>query len=204
MPRIVATLSLVALCLFAAAAGAAAGAATGAAESTLGRFLVAAPSMPDPRFARTVIYMCVHNDKGAFGLVVNRRMGTAPGRAIAEQLGVEAPGGQQPVAMHWGGPVAPRRGFVLHTAEYESDSTVPVAGGVAFSVDSAAVADLLSGAGPERAIFAFGYAGWSPGQLERELSRDDWLVVPADRDFLFDRDPETMWRDALDRLEIDL
>ena len=195
MLRIVAMLSLAALCLSAAA---------GAAESTLGRLLVAAPSMPDARFARTVIYMCVHSENGAFGLVVNRRMGAAPGSAIAEQLGIDVQEGDDPVAMHWGGPVAPRRGFVLHTAEYASESTVPVAGGVSFSVDSAAVADLLSGAGPERAIFAFGYAGWSPGQLEGELARDDWLVVSADREFLFDRAPETMWKAALERVEMSL
>lgn len=196
MPRLVAMFALAALCALAGAAG--------AAESTAGRFLVAAPSMPDPRFARTVIYMCVHDENGAFGLVVNRRMGAAPGTAIAERLGLDAAASDAPVAMHWGGPVAPRRGFILHGADYASDSTVPVAGGVAFSVDSAAVADLLSGAGPGKAIFAFGYSGWSPGQLEGELARDDWLVVAADRAFLFDGDPETMWRAALDRVEIDL
>ena len=179
-------------------------AAAPAAESTAGRLLAAAPSMPDPRFAGTVVYMCVHDANGAFGLVVNRRMGTVPGTAVAERLGITGEASEAPVALHWGGPVAPGRGFVLHGGDYASRSTVPVADGVAFSVDEAAVSDLLSGAGPERALFAFGYAGWAPGQLEGELARGDWLLAPADADFLFDRDPETMWEEALDRVEVDL
>ena len=175
-----------------------------AAESTAGRLLAAAPSMPDPRFAGTVVYMCVHDANGAFGLIVNRRMGRVPGTAVAERLGIPGEASEAPVALHWGGPVAPGRGFVLHSGDYASRSTVPVAGGVAFSVDEAAVSDLLSGAGPERAVFAFGYAGWAPGQLEGELARGDWLPAPADPAFLFDRDPETMWEEALDRVEVDL
>ena len=111
--------------------------------------------MPDPRFTGTVIYMCVHDANGAFGLVVNQRMETVPGTAVAERLGIAGEASDAPVALHWGGPVAPGRGFVLHGGDYASRSTVPVAGGVAFSVDEAAVSDLLSGAGPERPVFAF-------------------------------------------------
>ena len=203
MPRAARAPFLAAVLACALLAGAAP-AAEPAAESTAGRLLAAAPSMPDPRFAGTVVYMCVHDADGAFGLVVNRRMGTVPGTAVAERLGVAGEASEAPVALHWGGPVAPGRGFVLHTGDYASRSTVPVAGGVAFSVDEAAVSDLLSGAGPERAVFAFGYAGWAPGQLEGELARGDWLLAPADADFLFDRDPETMWEEALDRVEVDL
>lgn len=174
------------------------------AGSIAGKFLVAAPSMPDRRFARTVIYMCVHDENGAFGLIVNRRMALAPGTHVAMRLGIDAEATEDPVAVHWGGPVAPARGFVLHTADYVSASTVPVSGGMAFSVDPAAVADLVSGAGAAGALFALGYSGWSPGQLESELARDDWLVATADSAFVFDRAPETMWRAALERVELDL
>lgn len=176
----------------------------GFAGSTAGRFLVAAPSMPDPRFAGTVIYMCVHDENGAFGLVVNRRIVLAPGTQVAMRLGIDAEATEDPVAVHWGGPVVPARGFVLHTADYASASTVPVSGGMAFSVDPAAVADLVSGAGAASALFALGYAGWRPGQLEGELARDDWLIATADSAFVFDRAPETMWRAALKRVELDL
>ena len=203
MPRIVRALLIVLAAASATPAGAQDSPA-GAGESIAGKLLVAAPSMPDPRFAGTVIYICVHGGGGAFGLVVNRRLGLVPGTEVAARLGIDAAESAAPVALHRGGPVAPGRGFILHTADYASVSTVPVADGIAFSVDEAAVADLVAGQGAERALFAFGYAGWSPGQLEGELARDDWLVVSADSAFLFDRDPETMWQAALDRMEIAL
>ncbi len=196
MSHIVCLLSIVAFAVFSGASA--------AAESISGKLLVAAPSMPDPRFAETVIYMCVHDDNGALGLVLNRRMGQVPGTVIAEQFGIETEASDAAIAMHWGGPVALGRAFILHTDDYASESTVPVAGGMAFSVDSAALADLVAGRGAARAIFVLGYAGWSGGQLEGELVRDDWLIVPADSEFVFDRDPQTMWRAALDRVEIDL
>lgn len=179
-------------------------AAAAAEDFIRGKLLVAAPSMPDPRFAETVIYMCVHDTNGAFGLVVNRRMGMVPGGAVVERLGIEADASEEPVPVHWGGPVASGLGFVLHTDDYASESTVPVADGVAFSTDSMAVADLASGRGAARALLAFGYAGWSPGQLEGELARDDWVVVPAEAALVFGEDPEATWRAALDREEVAL
>lgn len=178
--------------------------ADGEAESLVGKLLVAAPSMPDPRFQKAVIYICLHDSDGALGLMVNRRMGDVPASAVAEQFDLDAKPGEGTVRLHWGGPVDPGRGFVLHSNEYRSDSTKPVGPGIAFSVDSEILGNLVSGEGPKQALLVLGYAGWGAGQLESELKRDDWLVVSADAAFVFADDYEGAWEAALARVEVDL
>ncbi len=180
---------------------------TGAAhadESLVGKLLVAAPSMPDPRFQETVIYMCVHDSDGALGLVLNRRMGVVPREAVAEQFKLDAMPSSDEISLHWGGPVDPGRGFILHSSEYVSDSTEAVGPEIAFSIDTRILTDLVEGKGPEQALLVLGYAGWGAGQLESELKRDDWLVVPGEAAFVFDENLEAMWRSALDLVEVDL
>lgn len=180
------------------------GAVAQADESLAGKLLVAAPSMPDPRFQQTVIYMCVHDSNGALGLIVNRRMGLLPGTAIADQFKLDASPSAEEVPLHWGGPVDPGRGFVLHTSEYTSDSTEPVGADIAFSIDTRILTDLVEGQGPNKALLIMGYSGWAAGQLESELKRDDWAVVPGDAGFVFSEDLDAMWRAALDLIEVDL
>ena len=175
-----------------------------AAESLAGKLLVAAPSMPDPRFQETVIYMCVHDEGGALGLIVNRRMGLVPGDAVVDQFELDAKPGPEEIPLHWGGPVDPGRGFVLHSSEYASDSTEAVSADIAFSIDSRILVDLVEGEGPDQALLVLGYAGWGAGQLESELKRDDWAVVAGDAAFVFSDDLEAMWRAALDLIEVDL
>ena len=190
--------------VFAAGAAPVWGEPARAAESLAGKLLVAAPSMPDPRFQETVIYMCLHDGSGALGLIVNRRMGLVPGQAVAEQFELEAKPIDDEIPLHWGGPVDPGRGFVLHSNEYTSDSTEPVSPEIAFSIDTRILTDLVEGAGPDSALLVLGYAGWGAGQLESELKRDDWLVVPGEAAFVFGDDPDAMWQAALDLVEVDL
>jgi len=194
------------LALLIALAGTAGAQAAGqSGESLAGKLLIAQPSMPDPRFRETVIYLCKHARDGAFGLIVNRRVGQVPPEEIARQFALEAAHpGDKTIAVHWGGPVDPGRGFILHSGEYSSESTETTGPGVAFSIDTRILTDLVEGHGPARAILALGYAGWGAGQLEAELARDDWAVAPADPAFLFGDDVEHMWRDALARVEIEL
>ena len=179
-------------------------AAVAEAESLAGKLLVAAPSMPDPRFQRAVIYMCLHDAQGALGLILNRRMAEVPASAVAKQFELDAEPSADTVPLHWGGPVEPGRGFVLHSSEYASVSTEPVSPGIAFSVDSTILSDVVRGDGPEEHLLVLGYAGWGAGQLESELRRDDWLIVPADAGFVFTDDFEGLWEAALDRVEVDL
>ena len=176
-----------------------------AGETLAGKLLVAAESMPDPRFQGTVIYICQHSpDGGALGLVLNRRIGVVPGATIAKELNLDAKATDAKVALHWGGPVELGRGFVLHSNDYASESTTVVDPDIAFSVDSQALVDIVEGRGPKRRILVMGYAGWAPGQLESELRRDDWLVEPADPGFVFGDDVDQMWQQAIDRLGVDL
>jgi len=176
-----------------------------AGETVAGKLLVAAESMPDPRFQGTVIYMCRHGaGDGALGLVLNRRIGVVPGATIAKEFELDARPTEDSVALHWGGPVELGRGFVLHTSDYASESTTAVDSEIAYSVDTQVLVDIVEGRGPRRRILVMGYAGWAPGQLESELLRNDWLVVPADQSLVFDEDVADMWRAAIDRFGVDL
>jgi putative transcriptional regulator len=174
-----------------------AGRAATTAPSLAGQFLVASPKMPDPRFARTVIYMISHDGDGAMGLVINRGLGRGPLRTLLEGFGVERAPTERTVTLHYGGPVEQARGFVLHSADYDGPSTRIVDGGVAVSVGIDVLKALANGGGPDRSIFLLGYAGWGPGQLEGELARNDWLTAPADDRLIFADDLDSVWEAAM-------
>ena len=182
------------------AVGAAAGAVQ--ADSLSGKVLVARESMPDPRFQETVIYLVDHDETGAFGLVVNKPTAVGPVGALLDQLGIDADeygdAVQGSVTLHYGGPVEPARGFVLHSAEYEVGGTRHVSEGVALTIDPVVLIDIGLGRGPRRNLIIFGYSGWGPLQLEGELGRGDWKVVDADADLVLGTDHESKWRRLLD------
>jgi len=169
-----------------------------------GQLLVATPRMPDPRFVRTVIYMVRHDATGAMGLVLNRPIGDAPLARLMERLGLESKGVSGNIRVHYGGPVEGARGFVLHTAEYVRKGTVVVDNAVALTSQPAILLDIATGTGPRRALFALGYAGWAPGQLEAEIEAGAWVTVPADEALVFDDDYEGKWQRAIARQITDL
>ena len=195
--RLLRALGLIAF--LAAAAGIDAGAAQAASLS--GKVLVASEGMPDPRFQETVIYMIDHDENGAFGLVVNKPSAVGPIGTLLDELGIDAeeygfdvPGS---VTLHYGGPVDPGRGFVLHSAEYEVDGTQHVSNGIALTISPEALIDIALGQGPRRSLIIFGYSGWGPAQLEGELARGDWTVTDADPDLVLGTDHESKWRRSL-------
>jgi putative transcriptional regulator len=173
-----------------------------AGQSLAGQFLVAADTLRDPRFARTVIYMVRHDASGAMGLVVNRPVRDMPLAPLLRQFGLDDRGVTGSVRAHYGGPVERGQGFILHTAEYATRGTERVTDDIAVT-PAPGVLDVLSdighGAGPRKALFAVGYAGWAPGQLEGEIERDAWITVPADEALLFDEDPARKWDRAISR-----
>ena len=173
-------------------------------ESLAGRLLVAAPSMPDGRFAETVIYMLRHDDTGAMGVVVNRPMGDVPAATLLGSLGLDEGGAEGSIRVHYGGPVENERGFVLHSTDYLDGDSLTVAGGLALSMNSDVVRAIAAGEGPRHSLLLFGYAGWGPGQLESEMMRDDWITVPADEALVFDGEYREKWRRAIDRRGVDL
>ena len=176
-----------------------------------GQLLIAMPVMSDPRFARSVIYLCAHSEDGAMGLVINQRASHISFPDLLERLGIvpAAPEGQlangiRDMSIHVGGPVETGRGFVLHSSDYfANDSTLPIEDGVCLTATIDILKAIASGRGPNRAILALGYAGWSPGQLESEIHANGWLNCPADLDLIFDPDIDAKYRRALAKIGID-
>ncbi|MGH7036458.1 MAG: YqgE/AlgH family protein [Stellaceae bacterium] len=168
-------------------------------EFLTGQFLIAAPSMGDPRFYHAVIFVVRHDKEGALGIVVNRPVESEPLRRLLEDLGEPGSGASGKVQIFAGGPVQPKVGFVLHSAEYRRAGTLAIDGKVAMSSSPAVLRDIASGRGPRKYILAFGYAGWGPGQLEAELGEQAWFTAPDDPTLLFDADRATLWQAALER-----
>ncbi len=173
------------------------------AESLTGRLLVATPSMNDPRFSRTVIFIVQHDSTGAMGLVVNRFLGLQPLEAFLENSGAEGTGANGELRIHYGGPVMPNLGFVLHSPDYFGPGTLVVNRCASMSRDSDILHAISAGSGPQRLLVALGYAGWGSGQLKREISETAWVVVPADEAIIFDDAVETKWRRAMAASETD-
>ncbi|GAB4264492.1 MAG: YqgE/AlgH family protein [Deferrisomatales bacterium] len=171
-------------------------------ERTLlrGHFLVAMPQLKDPNFEQTVVLLCEHGEDGALGVVVNRPTPLLLGQ-IYEGQGIEGTGGEdEPI--HYGGPVQPEMGFVLHEGgEYEG--SLPVVGDLRLGTSLEILRDIAAHRGPRRFLFFLGYAGWAPDQMEQEIARNDWLVVPADPELLFAVPAEKRWEEAIRILGID-
>ncbi len=168
-----------------------------------GMLLVAMPSMPDERFARSVIYLCAHSPEGAMGLIVNRLADNLTFPGIIQQLGIEAEIELGDVPVHVGGPVESSRGFVLHSADYVQDSTLVIDESFALTATIDILKAIAAGKGPRRQFLALGYAGWAPGQLDAEIQANGWLVAPAGADLVFDTHDAKKWEGALRTLKID-
>ena len=170
------------------------------AATLVGRFLVAAPSMPDERFQKSVVYVCKHDEDGALGIIVNNKVEDLPLGQVYKQLGIEGPKAANLQPVLFGGPVEPSRGLVLHSADYKRGETLLIDGGMALTASLEILKDMAGGSGPQQAWLALGHSGWQPGQLDREMQDNAWLVVDADAALVFDPDLEAKWQRALDRL----
>ena len=164
----------------------------------VGKLLIATPRMGDPRFKKTVIFMVEHDNKGALGLVVNRVIGKVELAQFFDKLGIESKNVTGAVPIHYGGPVRPEFGFVIHSDEFTSQDTRLITKDVAVSPEPAVLGAMARGEGPKRTVFAVGYAGWAAGQLEHEMDRKDWYTAPADLEIVFDKDMATKWQRAVE------
>jgi putative transcriptional regulator len=169
-----------------------------------GQLLVATPEMRDPRFVETVIYMVKHSGEGAFGLVINRPLAKGPVEDLLKGFGIESSGAKGEIIIHYGGPVSPRAGFVLHSDDVLLEESAKVANGIAMTSDPKLIEAMAQGKGPRQSLFVLGYAGWAPGQLEGELLAGSWFVVSGDKAFIFDKDADRKWRQAMDKRKIPL
>ncbi len=168
-----------------------------------GQLLIAMPAMADQRFARTLIYMCAHSPEGAMGLVVNKLMGSMTFPELLTQLGVEPPNSKADIRVHFGGPVEPGPGFVLHSRDYLRKGTLEITDNIALTATIDILKEIAVGGGPKRNLLALGYVGWGPGQLENEIQDNAWLNVDSSDDLLFDADLDTKWKRAMQKLGID-
>lgn len=168
-----------------------------------GRLIIAMPTMLDPRFARTVIYLCAHNEDAAMGLVVNRLIGSITFPDLLEQLGIEESGAGRDIRVHFGGPVESGRGFVLHSGEYRHEGTLQVTDKVSLTATVDILRDMADGRGPRRSLLALGYAGWGRGQLDAEIQSNSWLHVEPDENLVFDTDLDGKWERAINKLGFD-
>ncbi len=166
--------------------------------SLRGKLLIAMPAMADPRFAHSVVYLCDHSPKGAMGLIVNKPTPDVRMPELLEQLGIAPQPGMRDIRVHFGGPVERARGFVLHSADYTSGAaTMAVDSETSMTATLEVLEDIAKGRGPQQSMFALGYAGWGPGQLEAEIAGNGWLSCAPRSDIVFGRADEHKWSAAL-------
>lgn len=183
---------------------------TDVAFSLENKLLIATPAMGDPRFQRSVILVCAHDEKGAMGIVVNRAKQTGLMLSdLLEQVGVEGKPRVADTPVLAGGPVDIDRGFVLHSADYKrEDSTLAISDTLALTSTHDVLKALVTDEAPERAVLAIGYAGWGAGQLEAEMADSAWIVCEPDDQanldsLVFGEELGSKWSGALSELGID-
>lgn len=174
-----------------------------AASVFTGQLLVAMPTLVDPRFAQSVIYVCAHTTDGAMGLVINRPLAKPSFDDLLRQLEIAPTPPARRIRLCMGGPVDNARGFVLHTSDWTGEGSLRVNEELALTASLDVLKVIAEGGGPREGILALGYAGWGPGQLDAEIQQNAWLSVPADQALLFSDEHDTKWRRALGLLHID-
>lgn len=168
-----------------------------------GKLLIASPLIGDPRFDRSVVYMCSHGDDQAMGLVVNQPLEGLRLPTLLDQLDIAggAEAGDAPVFN--GGPVSRDRGFVLHTLDLNlGPATLAVSDTLGLTATKEILDALASQRPPERFLMTLGYAGWDAGQLEDEIGANAWLVCEAEESIVFAPDPSEKWNAALRTLGV--
>lgn len=173
-------------------------------SSLTAHFLIAMPAMDDPNFAQGVTLLCQHNDEGAMGLMINRVSEFTIGEVLEQMQIVIESKKWADVPVLIGGPVQPDRGFVLHDDPREWGSTLRFGNGLAVSTSRDILEAMAKGEGPENAVIALGYAGWTAGQLEEEIAANAWLTVEADHAILFRTPINARWQAAAKTLGINL
>lgn len=165
-------------------------------------FLIAMPGLEDEAFARSVIYMCEHSERGALGLIINKPSDINLKRLFEK---VELPLEREDLTLapvFHGGPVQTERGFVLHESMMPGEesvyaSTMTIPGGLEMTTSKDVLEALATGNGPRKIFVSLGYSSWGQGQLESEISDNSWLTVAADSSVIFDTPVEQRYDKAL-------
>lgn len=167
-----------------------------------GQILLAMPGMGDPRFERAVIAICAHDEEGALGVGIGHERPGLRFRELLQQVGIDPADAPDRPVLH-GGPVEPGRGFVLHSTDWGGQDTIDVPGIGALSGTLDILKAIAEGRGPRHWLFALGYAGWGPGQLDEELTRHGWFAAPSNDGILFDTPVAQRWEASFKSAGID-
>lgn len=162
-----------------------------------GKLLVTMPFSNDLRFTNSVIYLCGHDNYGAIGLVINKGLSSLSFGDLLNQLNIPYVIPNPKVEMHAGGPVDVTRGFVLHSLDYLSDSTVRVGEATCITATLDILRALASGRGPSNFLLSLGYVGWGSGQLEQEIQDNHWMIIESSDNLIFDTPIDLKWKSAM-------
>ncbi len=165
--------------------------------------LVATPVLCGDLFNKSVVYVCTHSPAGAMGIVINQRVPELHFSDLLEQLKLPQSGIQFEPVVHFGGPVEQGRGFVLHSTDFMHTDTIRLNRAIGITGTIDILRAISEGGGPERSLFALGYAGWGPGQLDAEIAANNWLTVPADDDLVFRDALGDKWEHAMAKIGVD-
>jgi len=170
-----------------------------------GKLLIAAPGMGDPRFARTVLYMCGHDEFQAMGLVINQPMHALRFDVLLRQLKIDVGDNQVPdVPVLSGGPVEPERGFVLHSLDFVlPEETLVITKDIGLSASTEMLLAMASSAPPKHCLLALGISSWGPGQIEHELEANAWLICEPDKALVFDQEFASKWDRTMHKIGVD-
>lgn len=167
-----------------------------------GQFLLAMPGIGDPRFEHAVIALCAHDTEGALGIGIGATIAGLGFHDLLGQFDIE-PGSVPDTPVHFGGPVEPRRGFVLHSLDWGGQDTIDVAGRWALSGTIDVLRAIAGGTGPSRWLVALGYAGWGADQLDEEMTRHGWFTTPAEPGLIYDFSAAERWEQGFAAAGID-
>ena len=169
-------------------------------SSVKNHFLIATEKMTDNRFSKTVILMLESDENGAWGLTINKQLGTIPIALLIDPSLNTSEEREElfklNIPIFWGGPVDPKEIFILHSNEYKSESTIKYEN-VSISQDYKILSDIAKNKGPKKSLVIFGYSGWGKGQLEGEMERDHWILSDIDLDITFDEESKSKWNKAI-------
>jgi putative transcriptional regulator len=166
-----------------------------------GKLLIAMPGMSDPRFERSVIFMCQHSAEGAMGLIVNKPLDLRF-KALMDKMDIPIGPATSPKPVLFGGPVDTDHGYILHSSDRANQppGTIVVTPDIAMTLTVDMLKRIARGDAPNRWLMAMGYAGWGPGQIENEIAANGWIHCEADSEIIFDGDMEAKWPRAFDKL----
>lgn len=167
-----------------------------------GKLILSMPQIEDSRFDHSVIYICSHREQGSMGIILNKIFDTVTFKDVLKQFELNMDPHYEFVPVHFGGPVETSRGFVLHSNDYFHEGTLQVTNQISLTATMDILKAIAEGHGPHQFLLSLGYAGWGPGQLEAEIQENSWLVAPAKKHLIFDKNLHTKWRAAMEEIGI--